>query len=126
MLCAMTPNETQRERARFVRTLLARHDHNQTDLGQLLGISQPAAGRKLRGLRRFDVDELVLIADTYGIDVAHLIKPPALDDVLGPVRNSAPDLLTCTFNAFPQVRRGVLTPGGPPAKSALFPSVWAA
>lgn len=94
----MTPTPSQLDRARFVRTILARHDHNQADLAKLLGITQPAAGRKLRGLRRFEVDELALIARSYGVDIEHLVEPPEaeLSTLLGCVRKTAADLLTCT------------------------------
>lgn len=92
----MTPTDMQLERARYIRTVLARHDHNQTHLGRILGITQQAAGRKLKGIRRFEVDELVTIADSYGIEVGYLLRPPNLDDLLGSVPAAAQGLLTCT------------------------------
>lgn len=107
------------ERARYIRTILARHDHNQAQLGQLLGITQQAAGRKLKGVRRFEVDELVLIADTYGIQVELLLRPPNLDDLLGCVPAPATGLLTCTKYQVPQVTVCVSRPYGHPAKAAV-------
>lgn len=71
-------------RAQYIRTVLAWHDHTQTDLGRLIGCTQVAAGRKLRAQRRFTDDELLTIADAYGLNPAHLLRPPPLDDVLGP------------------------------------------
>lgn len=112
--------QPQLDRARYIRTILAHHDHSQNDLGKLLGITQQAAGRKLRGMRRFEVDELVLIADTYGISVEHLIRPPELTSVLGAVRTSGPDLLTCTKYQFPLVAAGVVPAYGISANPALF------
>lgn len=94
----MTPTPSQLARARYIRTILARHDHTQSDLGGLLGITQPSASRKLKGIRRFEVEELVLIAGRYNVDVALLIHPPEdeLSGLLGPVRDSAQGLLTST------------------------------
>lgn len=100
----MTPTDTQVERARYIRTILAHHDHNQTHLGRLLGITQQAAGRKLRGQSRFSVEQLMIIADAYGISHGMLLKPPPLEELLGSVRSSAADLLTCTKYQAPQVR----------------------
>lgn len=94
--------EAQEDRARYVRTLLAFHGHNQTHLGRILGISQQAAGLKLRGQSRFSVEQLERIADAYGLDPGHLLKPPPLEGVLGSVRSAAGTLLTCTYR---QVRR---------------------
>lgn len=95
-LQTMTPTAMQLDRARYIRTILARHDHNQTDLGRLLGITQQAAGRKLKGIRKFEVDELVVIAEAYRVDVGYLLRPPNLDEVLGPVPAQAQGLLTST------------------------------
>lgn len=84
-------SDLQTARARYIRTILAHHDHNQTDLGRLLGVTQQAAGRKLKGQRRFLDDELLLIADTYGIDPANMLRPPPLEGVLGPVFSAKPE-----------------------------------
>ena len=98
-------SEMQVARCRYIRTVLAWHGHTQTDLGKLLGCSQEAAGRKLRAQRRFTDDELLTIAEAYDLDPGYLLRPPPLEDILGaPVRHQGGDLLTCTFNAFPQVR----------------------
>lgn len=94
----MTPTQAQTERAKYLRTILTHHEHTQNDLADLLGISQPAANRKLKGLRKFEVDELVIIADAYGLEVGLLLKPPRLDDVLGSRCPPATDrLLPCTY-----------------------------
>lgn len=34
----MTPSPMQLDRARYIRTILAHHDHNQNELGRLLGM----------------------------------------------------------------------------------------
>lgn len=97
---------SQSARARYVRTILARHDHTQSDLAGLLGITQPSASRKLKGLVKFQVDELALISERYGVDVANLISPPEeeLSGLLGPVRESVLGLLTSTKYQEVQVR----------------------
>lgn len=100
----MSPSEAQLERARYIRTILAHHGHTQTDLGQLLGCSQVNAGRKLRGQRRFSDDELLAIADAYGIDPANMLRPPKLEDLLGVVRDRAGGLLTWPKCQLPLVR----------------------
>lgn len=121
--CIMRPSPEDLNRARYVRTLLAYHGHNQTDLGQIIGVTQANASQKLRGQRRFHADELLAIADHYGLDPGTLMRPPLpeLVSVLGAVRSAEGGLLTCTFNALPQVRAGVCLPGGLPAKSGVFP-----
>lgn len=100
----MTPSQADLDRARYVRTILAWHGTTQADLGRLLGCTQEAAGRKLRGVRRFSVDELVLIAETFAVDPANLMRPPPLEGVLGTVPSSEPGLLTSPKYDKPQVR----------------------
>lgn len=122
----MTPSDSQVRRAQYIRTVLAWHGHTQTDLGKLIGCTQVAASRKLRALRRFTDDELLTIADAYGLEPGHLLRPPELEPVLGLVRSSEGHLLTCTFNALGLVRAGACLPGDRPAKSGVFPQVRAA
>lgn len=97
------PSELQTERASYIRTILARHDHTQQDLARLLGVTQPTANRKLKGLRKFTDDELLTIADAYGIDPANMLRPPDLTPVLGAVRIDAGGLLTWPKCQAPQV-----------------------
>lgn len=70
-------------RARYVRTVLAWHDRTQDDLATILGITRQAANRKLKGARAFKDDELLAIADAFAVDPGMLLRPPALDQVLG-------------------------------------------
>jgi transcriptional regulator with XRE-family HTH domain len=86
--------EDHLERARYIRTILAHHDHTQADLGRVLGISAQAAGLKLRGQSRFTVDQLLRIAEAYDLDPGHLIKPPPLEGILGAVRFAALSVVT--------------------------------
>ncbi len=101
-------------RARYIRTVLAWHGQTQSDLGRLLGCSQVNAGRKLRGLRRFTDDELLLIAETFDLDPGHMLRPPPLEPLLGAVRSSGDGLLTCTFKQLPQVRASFWLAAGLP------------
>lgn len=102
----MTPTPADLIRARYIRTLLAYHGHNQTDLGQIIGVTQANASQKLRGERRFHANELLAIADHYGLDPGAVLRPPLTElvSVLGPVRNDDHDLLPCTFHQLAQVR----------------------
>lgn len=99
----MRPSETDLARARYVRTVLAWHDHTQTDLGKVLGITQANASQKLRGIRAFKSDELLAIADAYGLDPGALLRPPELAEVLGAVLTSDDGLLTSPKYDKPQV-----------------------
>lgn len=90
----MTISAAQAERARYIRTLLAWHDLTQTDLARILGISQPAANRKLKGKRRFEDDELLAIAEAFDLDPANMLRPPQLSFVMGAVLTSDDGLLT--------------------------------
>lgn len=106
----MTISEGQAARARYVRTVLAWHNANQTDLASVLGITQPAAGRKLLGKRRFTDDELLAIADAYGLNPANLLRPPELEPLLGAaVRNQGEELVPSTYK---QHRRSTHIFGG--------------
>lgn len=110
----MTPSQADLDRARYVRTILAWHGATQTDLGRLLGCSQVAAGRKLRGQRRFSIDELLRIAEAFAVDPANLMRPPALEPMLG--SKPAGDLLTCTKYQVPLVG----TPGASGSRGDTF------
>jgi transcriptional regulator with XRE-family HTH domain len=53
-----------------VRANLARHRKTQTDLATHLGISVSTLARRLSGDVAFDTDELALVADFFGVEVA--------------------------------------------------------
>lgn len=122
----MTPSETHIARARYIRTVMTWHGHTQHHLAALLGCTQVSASRKLAAKRAFTADELVLIADAYGLDPANVLRPPELEPVLGPVRPPAGDLLTCTYKALAQVRAGACSPADRFVKSSVFPQPAAA
>lgn len=116
----MALSEAQADRARYIRTVLSHHDHTQADLARLLGISQPAANRKLKGLRRFTDDELLQVAEAYELDPGNLLRPPELSGVLGRVSKRLADLLTCTKYQLRLVCARPRTRYGHSAKSAVI------
>lgn len=56
-----------------VRALLGRYDVSQTELGEWLGITQPAVSARLRGLTEWKVREIELIAEAFAIHPAALM-----------------------------------------------------
>lgn len=56
-----------------VRAELARAGKSQTDLAAVLGVTQTAVSKRLRGVTPFDVNELAAVADALGLDLAVLI-----------------------------------------------------
>jgi transcriptional regulator with XRE-family HTH domain len=72
----------QPERARYlvadeIRVLMARHRITQADLGVVLGVTQTAVSKRIRGEVAFDVDELAKIAQHFGIEVTDLLEAAA-------------------------------------------------
>jgi transcriptional regulator with XRE-family HTH domain len=55
---------------------LRRKRHTQTDLADLLGLSQAAVSRKLRGKAPMTVDELFTIAAWLDVSVMELVPDP--------------------------------------------------
>src|SRR5687767_13505210 len=60
--------------ATHVRELMARHQLVQADLQKVLGLSQTAVSKRLRGVTPFDVNELDVIAHYFGMTLTQLIK----------------------------------------------------
>lgn len=56
-----------------VRAELARAGKSQTDLAAVLGVTQTAISKRLRGVTPFDVNELAKVAVALGIDMSVLI-----------------------------------------------------
>ena len=63
-------NATARQVADEVRAALARNRKRQRELGDLLGVSQQAAGRRLSGDVTFTVAEVSAVADWLDVPVA--------------------------------------------------------
>lgn len=63
--------------ARNVRAEMARRGVSQTALAEQLGWSQRAVSRRVTGETRIHADELTLVADALGVDVAVLLDTPA-------------------------------------------------
>lgn len=57
-----------------VRAEMARAGLSQAALAAILGLSQPAISKRLRGIQAFDVDEVARAAEALGIDVASLMS----------------------------------------------------
>ena len=55
-----------------IRALLGRYGRTQTDLATRLGMSQSQLSKRLRGAIPFDTDELVKVADYFGVTVGSL------------------------------------------------------
>lgn len=56
-----------------VRAELARAGKSQTDLAAVLGVTQTAVSKRLRGVTPFDVNELALVANALDLDMSVLI-----------------------------------------------------
>lgn len=56
-----------------VRAQAARRGLNQTELGRILGLSQPQISGRMRGRMPFRLDEIDLLARHFGIDAAELM-----------------------------------------------------
>ena len=60
-----------------VRAEMARQRKRQSDLGEVLGLTQGAVSKRMSGIVALDVDELGKIAGFLGVDVAALIESSA-------------------------------------------------
>lgn len=72
----VVPDQPSRLRDRVateVRANMARARMTQTDLAVVLGLTQSAVSKRLRGKIAFSVDELELVADALGVDPATLL-----------------------------------------------------
>lgn len=56
-----------------VRAELARAGKSQTDLAAVLGVTQTAVSKRLRGVTPFDVNELAAVAAALDLDMSVLI-----------------------------------------------------
>lgn len=96
--------DTDEHVRRVVDMLLRREGRRQHHLAEWLGTTRQTATNKLRGQTRFRLDELQVLARVFQVDVAVFVdpaRPVSTTPVLPPVRESAPDLLTCTFGQVP-------------------------
>ncbi|MGP9584997.1 helix-turn-helix domain-containing protein [Micrococcaceae sp. AOP34-BR2-30] len=76
-----------------VRAWMARLGIRQKDLAELLGVAQPRVSARLRGDVTFDIEELVLIAQHFGVSLGELLgsslvnekgpRPAVRDEGLG-------------------------------------------
>ena len=56
-----------------VRSLMGRYEVTQVMLSEVLGVSQPQVGARLRGAVAFNVNEVALLADYFGVSPAELL-----------------------------------------------------
>jgi len=59
--------------AENVRGLMGRHQIRQTQIAVLLGISQAAVSKRVRGETPFSVEELTKVAGLFGVPVTDLL-----------------------------------------------------
>lgn len=82
----MSTADTDQRRAAYLRAVLAWHEVNQAELGTILGCTQVSASRKLRGIRKFSVDDVMAIAAHFGLSPMSILSPPeTLEATLGPL-----------------------------------------
>lgn len=63
-----------------VRALMARRGVNQQRIAQVLGLSQTAVSKRLRGVTPWDVNEMGTLADAFGVPITALLEGlPRLD-----------------------------------------------
>ena len=56
---------------------MATERRTQADLAEVLGVSQPQAGARLRGEVAWSVDEIAAVARWLGVPVADLVRDAA-------------------------------------------------
>lgn len=56
-----------------VRAEVARRQKSQREIGEILGLPQPSVQLRLKGERPFRAEELVLLAEAFGVSVGHFI-----------------------------------------------------
>ncbi len=59
-----------------IRLLRQEREINQADLGKVLGVSASAISDIERGVTKLSVDDLVKIAENFGVAVSTLLMPP--------------------------------------------------
>lgn len=69
------PTAARLRAAGEVRAWKGRLRMSQAALGKLLGISQASVSARLTGAAAFTLDELDVLADYFGVDVADLMGP---------------------------------------------------
>lgn len=67
-------------------------------IAELIGVHRNALTAKLKGARKFKEDEIVAIAEFFGVSPGHLFEDPCELLGVGAVRKRVGDLLTSTFH----------------------------
>lgn len=68
------------ETLNYINTELQKRDISTTDLSLILGIGKSAVSRKLNGNRDFSIQELIVIADLFKMDLMQMIQYDGKDD----------------------------------------------
>lgn len=68
------------ETLNYINTELQKRDISTMDLSLILGISKSAVSRKLNGNRGFSIQELIVIADLFEMDLMQMIQYDGKDD----------------------------------------------
>lgn len=68
------------ETLNYINTELQKRDISTTDLSLILGMSKSAVSRKLNGNRDFSIQELIVIADLFEMDLMQMIQYDGKDD----------------------------------------------
>lgn len=63
--------EANNERIKKIKINMAIHDHNKTNLAEILGLSLPAVSFKLNGVRPWTVKELEILSKVYDQDISY-------------------------------------------------------
>ena len=67
-----------------VKALMGRHDVTQLRLAEYLGIGQPELSKRLKGRTPFKIDEILAIADGFGVSVGTLFGETTIPRPGGP------------------------------------------
>lgn len=70
-----TQQQTRDAVAAEIRAELSRRKQSQRDVAAILGIPQSAVNLRLQGQRAFRAEELVMLAEAWGIPVSKLLPP---------------------------------------------------
>lgn len=56
-----------------VRAEVARQQKSQREIGEILGLPQPSVQMRLKGNTPFRAEELVMLAEAFGVSVDHFV-----------------------------------------------------
>jgi transcriptional regulator with XRE-family HTH domain len=92
------PSDSRSIIASEIRSLMGRYSRTQGDLADLLEVSQTQVSRRLRGIIPFDSDELMAVANYFGVSVGYLFGESTNPRLGGPDGGIGADDETRTRN----------------------------